>query len=320
MRRALARAHPNIAVVKYWGKRDVERNLPAVPSLSLTLSRFETRTEVVYGAEADRVEFDGVDAEFDFQSKVLHFLDRIHPGRAPCVVRTSNNFPASAGLASSSSGFAALTLAYAAAAGLEKPRSTLSSWARLGSGSACRSLWGGWVEWRCGISPDGRDSHGEPVAPAEYWDVRMLVAIVSDQKKSVASTGGMERTRRTSPYFDTWTNTAGDDVERARSAIFRRDLTALGETMERSTYKMHATMHTAWPPLIYWQPGTVACLHAVQHLRASGIEAWCTMDAGPNVKVLCRPDAVDAIAAALAPYARVEVLQPGGDPTVEVIE
>jgi len=312
MSRCTAVAHPNIALVKYWGKRDIARNLPAVPSLSLTLSGFQTTTEVHWGADADVVELDGAVVEGREAGRVLQFLDRLDPQRPPVHVVSTNTFPRGAGLASSASGFAALTLAATGAAGIERSREELSALARQGSGSACRSLWGGFVQWHLGERSDGTDSHGAPVAPADHWDVRMVVAVVHAGKKAVGSTEGMERSRATSPYYATWVATAADDVARGIEAVRARDLEQLGTVMEQSTQKMHATMHTSWPPLIYWQAGTVAAMHEVLALRARGIGAWATMDAGPQVKVLCEAADAEAVAATLRPHAeQVHILAPG---------
>jgi len=315
---ATATAHPNIALVKYWGKRDIPLNLPSVPSLSLTLDRFATTTTVTRGAAEDEIVLDGARVEGRAAERVLRFLDLIDPDRPPCRVQSTSNFPVAAGLASSSSAFAALALAGSAAAGHDLNPIRLSVLARRGSGSASRSLWGGFVEWRLGEAADGSDSHGVPVAPPEHWDVTMVVAVVSEAKKAVGSTEGMERSRRTSPYFDTWVATAAADVDAARAAVLARDLPRLGEVMESSTFKMHATLHTARPPIFYQAPGTLACLHAIFGLRAAGVGAWATMDAGPQVKVLCARADAERVAAALRPHAvRVEILGPGGAPTVE---
>jgi diphosphomevalonate decarboxylase len=315
---ATATAHPNIALVKYWGKRDLALNLPAVPSLSLTLDRFQTRTTVVWGAEADSVELDGERASEHAAGRVLAFLDLLDLQRPPCQVTSRSNFPVAAGLASSSSAFAALALAASAAAGRDTDPTVLSRLARRGSGSACRSLWGGFVEWPRGERADGADSHGRPLAPPDHWDVTMVVAIVSGARKPVGSTEAMERARRTSPYYDTWVRTASEDVGEARAAVLARDLARLGKVMEASTHKMHATLHTARPPLLYQAPATIACLHAVQGLRDRGTSAWATMDAGPNVKVLCHRSDADEVAASLSRHAEhVEVLGPGGDPILE---
>ena len=295
-----AEAHPNIALVKYWGKRDVASNLPAVPSLSLTLGGWRTRTTVTWGAEADRVVLNGVEGD----EKVLRFLDRIDADRPPCEVVSDNDFPTGAGLASSASGFAALAVAAVAASGRDWAATELSALARRGSGSACRSIFGGFVQWT--------DTHAEPIE-AEPWDVRMVVAVVDAGRKAVGSTEGMERSRATSPYWSAWVQTAAEDVAMARKAVLARDLERLGTVMESSTFKMHATMHTSVPPLIYWQPATVALLHEVRALRARGVGAWATMDAGPQVKVLCLAEEAQAVAAALAPHAlEVHVHGPGG--------
>jgi diphosphomevalonate decarboxylase len=297
-------AHPNIALVKYWGKRDAALNLPAVPSLSLTLSGWHTRTQVQWGAERDELILDD---EPRTDPKVFRVLDLLaqHAAipRPPCRVVSHNDFPTGAGLASSASGFAALVVAGAGAAGLELSRGELSMLARRGSGSACRSLYGGFVQWHLGTAPDGTDSVAEPVAPPEHWDVRMVVAVVSEGPKSTGSTEGMERSRKSSPLWSTWLELGPPLVEQARQAVMARDLEALGTVMERSTYSMYSTMFTATPPLLYWQPATVALLHEVAALRARGVGAWATMDAGPQVKVLCLPGDVQTIQSALAPHA-----------------
>jgi diphosphomevalonate decarboxylase len=313
MSTARAIAHPNIALVKYWGKRDLALNLPAVPSLSLTLDGFDTRTEVVWGAGADSVILDGEPADPKAAAKVTRFLDLLDPKRPPCAVRSSSNFPAGAGLASSASAFAALAVAASAARGEPFDPVRLSVLARQGSGSACRSLWGGLVVWHAGTCPDGSDSHGTPLLPAEAWDLRMVVAIVSTARKAVGSTEGMERSRLTSPLYQTWVDQAAGDVAEGVEAVYARDLPRLGRVMEASTFKMHASMLTSDPPLLYWQPASIACLHAIWALRARGVGAWVTMDAGPQVKVLCAPADAPAVVEALLPLVdRVHTLRPGG--------
>jgi diphosphomevalonate decarboxylase len=305
-----AEAHPNIALVKYWGKRDRALNLPAVPSLSLTLDGWRSRTTVTWGVERDEFVLDGVPVE---DAKIARVLSLLDPGRPGCRVVSENNFPTGAGLASSASGFAALVVAAAAAAGLDRSASELSAVARQGSGSACRSLFGGFVHWPLGERPDGADSVGVPIAPPEHWPVALVVAVVAEGRKAVGSTEGMERSAATSPLWSTWLALGPPSVEVARRAVEARDLQALGEVMERSTFAMHATMTTASPPLLYWQPDTVGALHAVWELRRSGVGAWVTMDAGPQVKVLCDPVDVERVRAALAPHARrVDVHGPGG--------
>jgi diphosphomevalonate decarboxylase len=314
---ATAEAHPNIAVVKYWGKRDIPLNLPAVPSLSVTLDRYRTRTTVTWGvdAAADHVELDGAVATGGPASKVSRFLDLVGGRDRPrCRVVSDNNFPTAAGLASSSSGFAALALAACAAARQDRDRRELSVLARQGSGSACRSLWGGWVHWRLGEQADGDDSHGEPLAPSGHWDVCVVVAIVGTARKKVGSTAGMQTTERTCPFYDRWVETAPADVAEGRRAILGRDLERLGRVMEWSTNKMHATMIATEPTLRYWAPASVAAMQRVEALREEGVGAWYTMDAGPNVKVLClREDAARVADALREVVDQVETLGVGGD-------
>jgi len=320
MTTAEAVAHPNIAVVKYWGKRDVRLNLPAVSSISLTLDQFTTTTRLTWNAADDQVLLDGEPAPAAFTERALAHMDRLDPQRPPVRIQTHNDFPTAAGLASSASGFAALTLAALAASGRSLDVTQASVLARQGSGSACRSLWGGWVRWDRGEQDDGSDSHGVPIAGPTHWHVAMVVAVVSSAKKAVGSTAGMQRTARTSPYYPTWVDTAQADVVEGEAAVRARDLERLGRVMESSTYKMHATMHTTQPPILYWQPATVAVLHEVAALRARGIGAWATMDAGPNVKVLCERSDADAVRDALTPLVdRVRVLGPGGAPRVRVL-
>ncbi|MEC8423681.1 MAG: diphosphomevalonate decarboxylase, partial [Myxococcota bacterium] len=190
----------------------------------------------------------------------------------------------------------------------------LSALARQGSGSASRSLWGGWVHWRLGTAEDGQDSHGEPLAPADHWDVRVVVAMVGTGPKKVGSTTGMRDTARTCPYYDRWVETAPADVQEGMRAIRSRDLERLGRVMEWSTLKMHATMMTSEPSIRYWKPETVAAMEVVEDLRARGTGAWYTMDAGPNVKVLCAAADAPAVEAALRTVVpRVDSLGVGGD-------
>lgn len=313
MTTATAVAHPNIALCKYWGKRDVARNLPSTPSLSLTLAPFEARTTLRWGAPADAMSLDGRPAREGESAKVFRVLDRMAPGRPPCEVVTANTFPTAAGLASSAAGFAALVLAADAAGGLGLGPEALAVHARQGSGSATRSLQGGWVEWPAGEREDGTDSFGVRLAAADHWDVRMLVAVLVAGPKPVGSTEGMLRTQRTSPYYPAWVDQAPAELELARAAVLGRDLEALGEVMERSFLRMHASMLAAVPPFTYLAPASLAALEAVRGLRAAGVGAWATMDAGPNVKVLCAAADAPRVREALsAVAARVEELVPGG--------
>ena len=182
--KATAIAHPNIAVVKYWGKRNVTLNLPAVPSISVTLDQFITETTVEWGAHRDILILNGKENTAVAQ-RVFRFLNQFDPNRPYCRVKTQNNFPTAAGLASSASAFAALTLAATKAAQKDLTIQQQSTIARMGSGSACRSLWGGWVEWKMGERQDGLDSHGVPLAAQDHWDIRIIVVVLQDGPKPI---------------------------------------------------------------------------------------------------------------------------------------
>lgn len=313
MSTATAVAHPNIALCKYWGKRERTLNLPSTPSLSLTVAPFSTTTTVQWGVPADEVVLNGATASAAETKKVLAVCDLLDSWRPRVRVESINNFPTAAGLASSSSGFAALVVAAAAAAGQKRTAEELSVLARRGSGSACRSIYGGWAEWRMGTRSDGADSHAVEVAPADHWDVRLVVAIFGSGPKEVSSRDGMNHTQETSPYFSGWAAAAPRDVEEARRAVLARDLETLAHVTERSTLRMHASMMAADPPLLYWTSGTVWGMEVVKNLRKKGLVAAYTMDAGPNVKVLCRAADADEVVYRLQPVAeRVEVLSPGG--------
>lgn len=309
-----AQAHPNIALIKYWGKRNVALNLPVVPSLSLTLSNFHTTTTVEWGSRCDSFTLNGQVQENLQAQKVFEFLDKIQDDRPPCTVISHNNFPTAAGLASSASAFAALAMAGCMASEQEFTISQMSALARQGSGSASRSLWGGWVEWVLGEKVDGSDSVGKPIAPQNHWDIRMIVAVVSDKEKSVSSTKGMLQTANTSPMFDAWCRNAQEDIDIAKEAIVQRDIATLGKQMEISTLKMFATMFTTIPSIRYWKHQTLAIVEIVEKLRESGIDCWYTMDAGPNVKILCEPQNAEQITQAISKWTiNTHILSPGSD-------
>ncbi len=300
---AAAQAHPNIALIKYWGKRDLPLNLPVVGSLSITLDTLWTRTSVRFGNDlpADRLSLNGREDAKQLR-KVSACLDllRARAGtEARADVVSHNNFPTGAGLASSASGFAALVVAADAALGLDLPRGTLSEFARRGSGSASRSIFGGYVEWALGEQADGEDSIARPILDAQAWPLRVAVAITSTAEKAIGSTEGMNRTADTSPYQRAWIDTQEADLAEARAAIVARDFERLADISEFSCLKMHALAMAAKPGLLYWNAATMAAMHAVRGLRASGVPVFFTIDAGPQVKAICLPSAAVQVAAAL---------------------
>ena len=317
---AKAQACSNIALIKYWGKRDAALNLPQNGSLSLTLDGMTTSTTVHWDSEyvGDEVSLNGKLLGEDELAKMSRFLDLVRAQAGidlKARVESQNNFPTAAGLASSASGFAALALAASAAAGLDLSARDLSILARQGSGSASRSIFGGFAEWKRGELADGSDSYAEQLLAPDAWpEVRMLVVVLEPRPKPISSRAGMTQTVATSPMYPAWTETVNADLEAARQALFARDLEALGTVAEANALKMHATMITTLPTILYWQPTTVALMHRVWELRREGLPGWFTIDAGPNVKILTDSAHAGQLADALASVegvSRILLCRPG---------
>jgi diphosphomevalonate decarboxylase len=285
--KATALAHPNIALAKYWGKRDDGHNLPAVPSLSVTLEGMVTRTTVEFidGLAVDELRLQGAPAS---STRIEGLLDRVRR-RAGSMrrarVESTNDFPTASGLASSASAFAALAVAATHAAGLALSPDELSDLARQSSVSSARSVLGGFVALRAGREGEEHLS-AEAVAPADHLDLRVVVAVTHEGPKAIGSSEGMRHTVRTSPYFAAWVAHAPSLYARIREALLRRDLEALGAAAEQSALAMHASAIAAAPGLLYWSGATVDALTQVRALRGRGLSAWATIDAGPHVKVL----------------------------------
>jgi diphosphomevalonate decarboxylase len=314
-----ATAHPNIALVKYWGKRDAALKLPAMPSLAVTLDGFVTRTTLRWGARKDRVFLDGVEAAPGAAKRVLDLLDRFDPGRPPCEVESRNDFPTAAGLASSSSAFAALALAAATASGRGLSLEALSVLARTGSGSACRSLHGGFTLWRMGVRPDGSDCHAIPVEAHPDLDLRVLVAVVDEGPKALSSTEGMHRTALSSPCYPAFVESGEPLVRCAAEAIGKGDLLGLLTFMERSTRLMLSAMWCSEPAVRYLKPRSLALIDEIEAARGEGLACGWTLDAGPNVKALCDAPSAEALASRIRRHGvRVHVLGVGGPARVEV--
>ena len=321
---ASAKACANIALAKYWGKADVKRNIPAVPSISLTLDQLVTETRVRFdpSLEADSVRLDGRRATIDEAARVVTMLDRIRREarlRFKARVTSHNHFPTAAGLASSASGFAALAAAASAAAGIRHNPRRLSSLARASSASAARSIHGGFVELPAGQRGDV-DLAARQIAPPEHWNLRLVLALTQPGKKKVGSTEGMERSRKTSPYYQAWLERAPKWSRQIKRAIKARDLDVLGPAMEQSTLAFHCCAITSDPPIIYWAPATLAALATVRGLRERGVSAWATMDAGPHVKTLCHASDASRVRQALERtegVTRTWIAKPGPDIEVQ---
>ena len=288
---AVAVAHPNIALVKYWGKRPGGDNVPATPSLSITLGGLTTRTQVDAAAEpAVTVNGERVrDAKIDGLVAAM----RAQWALPPIAVSTCNDFPTGAGMASSASGFAALVTAVDGTFGLGLSAFERAAWARRGSASAARSVFGGFVT----LHPD-QGAHA--VLDESEWPLEVVVAITSETRKAVASTEGMERSRTTSPFYPAWMQSTVADFAAACRAVDHRDFAGLAEIAEHSCLKLHALMLSTRPGLLYWNAATVAAIGAVRALQAAGTPVFFTVDAGPQVKAVCLPGSGDEVATRLA--------------------
>jgi len=314
--RADAVAFANFALIKYWGKRDAALNLPDVGSISITLDSLWTRTRVALdpALEQDQFELDGKrDAPGSGRvAALLEKMREIGGSRVRAQVSSRNNFPTGAGLASSASGFAALVTAADRAYELGLTPARRSELARIGSGSAARSIFGGYVEMHRGRLPDGSDSVAEPLLASADWPLEVVIAVSDRGRKSVGSTEGMQRTAHTSPFYAAWVSNQPEDLAVARAAITARDFDALADISESSALAMHGLAMSARPGLLYFNATTMECLHRVRQLRAGGVPVFFTVDAGPQVKAICAPEAAGKVAAALDEVAGVtQILRAG---------
>jgi diphosphomevalonate decarboxylase len=288
--KATAIACANIAFIKYWGRKDHALRLPLNSSISMNLDRATTITTVAFdpGLEVDRVTIEGADRPDHADRRVSEHLDRV---RAMAGIDTRgrvvsrNSFPMGAGIASSASAFAALTVAACAAVGLELDERALTILARRGSGSACRSIPAGFVEWHTAGTSEG--SYAEQIAPPEYWDLRDLIAVVQTEQKKVGSSTGHELVGP-SPFAGARLSEAERALPIVREAVLDRDFVTLGEEAEQEAIRMHCVAMTSRPSLLYWSPETVRTMHAVRGWRDEGLAAYFTIDAGANVHVLCQ--------------------------------
>ena len=294
MHAATAYAHPNIALVKYWGKSNDELNVPATPSLALTLGDLRTTTRI----EAAASEVVVVDGHQVRDAKIERWLERLRGAfdLPPLRIESSSDFPANSGLASSASGFAALTLAISSAFDLGLSLQEQCEWARFGSGSAARSLHGGFVA----LESEGDVCRASQILDENEWNLAIAVAITSDSVKSTGSTAGMTASRETSPFYDGWLRATIEAFDLGLVAVKNKDFDALAQIAEASCRQMHALMLSTEPALIYWNAATLNCIDAVTRMRKDGINVFYTIDAGSHVKAVCEADVVTRVSEQLS--------------------
>jgi diphosphomevalonate decarboxylase len=310
-------ANSNIAFIKYWGDQDAALRIPANSSISMNLEGLITRTRVTFDPAlgSDTLSLNGKPAQEAELARVRLFLDHVRQLaglHSHAQVETSNNFPMGAGIASSASAFAALSLAASAAAGLDLDERALSRLARRGSGSACRSVPGGFVEWHTG--QDDESSYAFTIAPADHWQLADCIAVVSQAHKPTGSTEGHARAG-SSPLQAARVADTPRRLDLCRRAILERDFHALAEVVELDSNLMHAVMITSSPALLYWQPATLELMQAVTEWRRAGWPVCFTVDAGPNVHVICPAEEAPRLQTSLTAFPGVErvlTARPGG--------
>lgn len=315
------RANSNIALVKYWGKKNSKLKTPLNNSISMTLDALYTTTSIEI-SDKDQVFFANHEVTENEKKKIISLVDIVRKDfniNKSVLINTQNNFPTASGLASSASGFAALAYAIDKVFELYLDDKEISKYARLGSGSASRSIYGGFAEWLKGEKEDGSDSYAVQIRNENHWDISMLVVIVDDNKKDTGSTEGMDLTVKTCPFYPAWLENIDYDLNEVRKGILNKDLEKTGLIMEHNCLKMHATMMTTIPSVIYWKPATLEIIQKVKDLRNNGINCYFTIDAGPNVKILCENFEVNKVKSYLNECKGIKSIiwcKPGSAPVV----
>jgi diphosphomevalonate decarboxylase len=303
-------APTNIALCKYWGKSNSELNLPMTPSLSISLLGKGSMTAInVIDEIEDQIVLNGeaISVDTKFSRRLLEYINLFREQQSVRFhIDIASNIPLAAGLASSASGFASLILALNGLYHWGLSQKELSILARLGSGSACRSLWNGFVEWQVGSAADGMDSHGCLLSD-EWQELCIGLLIVNTNEKAISSREAMERTKMSSTLYSLWPDKVNQDMSLIKQAIKERDFSLLGKTAESNAMTMHAMMLSAWPPISYWQPETIDAMQKIWQLRQEGLPLYFTQDAGPNLKLLFLRKDIDTVRLS---FSNLEVLQP----------
>lgn len=305
--KATAVAHPNVAFIKYWGRKNEILRLPTNGSISMNLDGLTTTTTVEFSPDykEDSILIDE-ESKFDEAKRVIEHLDRIrkiaHIAFRAKVV-SQNNFPSSTGLSSSASGFAALTVAGVKALGIELSEKELSILARQGSGSACRSILSGFVEWK--DADTSEDSYAYTLFPSDYWDIVDIVAVVSTEKKEVPTSEG-QKLAQTSPFFTVRSSHIKEKIQKAKKYIEEKRFEEFGELVEEEAIEMHAVMMTSHPSLLYLSQGTLEMMKLVTKWRKEGLPLYFTINTGQDIHLLCERKNVDSIVAKVKEVSQVK--------------
>jgi len=281
-------AHPNFALIKYWGKADSIQNIPAMSSISLTVDTLASTTQISQQPEVQENiwELNG-ERQSDLGQilPTLDYLSEVGEVKEPCLIQSDNNFPTAAGLASSASGVASIVVAYNRFFDLGLTNKQMTKAAMLGSGSAPRSLLSGLV-----LLDVENQFDCQTLAEPNQWPLSVVVCITDDKRKTVSSREGMEISRKTSPLYESWLKVNASHIEQAKKAINERNLRALGQVSEESCKQMHEVMRTSNPSINYMTNKTIDCINAIEGIRSSGLDLFHTVDAGPQVKIICKTE------------------------------
>ena len=292
-----ARAYTNIALIKYWGKKNKQLKLPYTNSLSLTLDRFYTDTKAsIVDSDQDIIYLNQQLLDDAHSKRIRNYLDivrQFYSFSEHFQIDSVNHVPTSAGFASSASGFAALAAAVNETKQLNLNRRELSILARNGSGSASRSIYGGFVEWIAGN--DNASSFAQPIDEHPDIDLSILSVVINTQTKKISSTVGMENSVKSSPFYPNWVTLVTSEIEEIKQAIAKKDIQKIGEISEHNAMSMHALTLSANPSFTYFAPETIRIIQIIQELRQKGIFAYATIDAGPNVKIICTKESLPKV-------------------------
>tara|TARA_B100001564_G_scaffold121920_2_gene101742 strand:- start:3144 stop:4097 length:954 start_codon:yes stop_codon:yes gene_type:complete len=314
---SIVRTSPNIALIKYWGKRNTIKNLPAVDSISITLDNLWTEMNVMFSSDLSNDELFINEKKQNNISRVKNCIDSIcGEQRDYASIMSRCNFPISAGLASSSSSFSALVVAINSLMKKKWNTQLLANQAGSVSGSAARSILGGIVK----LNNEPEKIRITQLLSPNDWPLRVVIAITDKKEKAISSSKAMKLSADTSPFYSSWVEDQNDDIKEANSFISKKDFEGLASISEHNCMKMHSIMWTTRPSIVYWNSTTIDCMHAIRDLQRNGESVFFTIDAGPQIKAICLPENEEKIAKKLNEIKGVQSIMTSGLGSGPIIE
>ena len=293
MKEVISVANPNFALIKYWGKADSINNIPDMSSISMTIDTLKSLTKITLNKsmKKDVWLLNGIKQEKLGQSQpTIDYLRSFSNGNQSILIESENNFPTAAGLASSASGIASIVSGINNILDLKLSSEEKIKAAILGSGSAPRSLFPGFVHL-----DNSKEINCQTVLEPKEWPLKIVICLTSIEEKMISSRKGMKISKLTSPYYSSWVNEQDKDIKKALKAIKNKDFLSLASVSEFNCNKMHRVMETSDPPLLYRNEVTQNCIKQINEIKMSGIDIFYTIDAGPQVKIICKPDDTDTV-------------------------